>query len=386
MTLPLMSKLVRPGSWGHKLLGYGLPLLLVAFTANHVEYWFRHKRASAPGVQPVVVRAEKGFLPGHRTIGIDEASTSPDGELFLRFTTLGQWEYDPKSPSPCPRAVQELSGRDISCIGFMYPLEAGSELKTFCLLRSTQTCCYGPRPQYNQYLLVEMKSPVTFERLTPVIVKGKFYPDPQPEQGYIYRMEGKSVTPVRDEQPDLDPVEAAKSSGLPLFDFALLSEAQNQGASGLPRELLSLEGKRVLVAGYLLDRQEGPAPQVLVGKDWWDGVSKGKPPTIYDAVAVFAQGASEMPPVWKERGLFAGTLHVETDPKQWSNAGIVSLHQATRRLGADKVKGYILKPAYEVVMFGILMALGLWGLRSRGANGPKDGLAVTPVSRDGGES
>ena len=75
-------------------------------------------------------------------------------------------------PDACPKAIQALSGHTVSCIGFMYPLEAGSKIKEFCLLRSTQTCCYGPRPQFNQYLLVECRKPVSFERFAPIIVQG----------------------------------------------------------------------------------------------------------------------------------------------------------------------------------------------------------------------
>src|SRR5437762_8336020 len=124
----------------------------------------------------------------------------------------------------------------------MYPLEAGERVKSFCLLRSTQTCCYGPRPQYNQYLLVESSTPVSFVRLAPVLVHGKFFVDPNPNDGYIYRMEADSVRPAEPETPDVDPVMAAQRAHLPLFDYAPLAGARTK----LPPSLTDLDGKTVV--------------------------------------------------------------------------------------------------------------------------------------------
>jgi len=373
----------KPGrsSWGRRLLKYGLPLLLVAFAANHAEHWLRRNRSPSTRTPQVIVRAEKGDI-GHRTIGIEESRPTSDDALFLRFATLGQWNYDPNASSPCPAAVQSLSGRRVSCLGFMYPLEAGTELKMFCLLRTTQTCCYGPRPQYNQYLLVEMDHPVHFERLCPVIVTGTFYPDAQPAQGFIYRLEGSSVTPLRDEQPALDPVDAARDAGVPLFDFDLLGAAEKSGAQGLSPELLALDGRRVMVAGYLLDRKEGETPQILVGKEWWDGVSRGKPPTIYTAVAVFPRDAGEVPPLWKDKGLFTGLLHVERDPAAWGKAGIVSLLEAERDPGASASSGPLLNPIYEGLLLCALLLVGFLGDRLSRRSAPS--REQTPDSEDEG--
>ena len=82
----------------------------------------------------------------------------------------------------------------------MRMLGSSASIFSFCLLRSTQTCCYGPSPQYNQYLLVEMPKPVRMERMAPVLVTGKFVVDPKPDEGYIYRLEGTAMQPVEDEK------------------------------------------------------------------------------------------------------------------------------------------------------------------------------------------
>ena len=133
---------------------------------------------------------DEGYQAGHYTIGINERALQKDS-VTLFFSTLKKWRYKPERPTPAPPEVMENDNRHVRVTGFIYPLEAGSQISTFCLLRSTQTCCYGPKPQYNQYVLVEMDHPVPFERLRPVEVEGTFHVEPRPEEGYIYRMDGK---------------------------------------------------------------------------------------------------------------------------------------------------------------------------------------------------
>ena len=140
---------------------------------------------------------EKGPA-GHKTIGIDESSLGEDAgkEMPLTFASLMKWEYDAKKNSPPPESVKKLDGRKVRIMGFMYPLQEGANIQKFSLLRSTQTCCYGPKPQYNQYIFVEMVKPTQFRRLDPVSCVGVFRIDPSPDEGFIYRMEGESCRAV----------------------------------------------------------------------------------------------------------------------------------------------------------------------------------------------
>ena len=342
-----------------RLLLYGVPLLLLLFAANHLEYHFRQQRLKSHDAAGMAIRLESNPLSGHMTIGIEEGSSN-EGDSLLHFASLGQWEYDPKAPSECPKQIQALSGRNTSCLGFMYPLESGAELKTFCLMRSTQTCCYGPRPQYNQYLLVEMKSPVKFERLTPVVVHGRFIVDPQPSQGYIYRMEGVGVTPVEDDEPDGNPADEATKAGLPLFDFAQLETAWKD--KEIPAALKALDGKSVMVAGYFFERADKPIPQLLVGCKYWDGVSKGIPPGIFNAVLAYPMDSNQMPPVWKDKGIMKGVVHVEPDSKAWSRKGIVSLENAVRMRKGKPLRldsGPRLETWQEALLLGVLLLFAL---------------------------
>ena len=195
-------------------------VVATTIAANHVE---RHLRANRIRRQDQerdvpVVQAVDGTA-GHGSLQIDE-QTHRSGYLY--FDTLESWTFSKTNPGVCPESVKEADGKKVKITGFMYPLQEAANLKVFCLLRSTQTCCYGPRPQYNQYVFVEMAEPAKFERLAPVVVEGKFVIDPRPDEGYIYRMEGRSIRPAVPNDQPASATEFARQNNLPIFDFAPL--------------------------------------------------------------------------------------------------------------------------------------------------------------------
>lgn len=339
-------------------LRYGLPFLLLIFAANHLEYHFRQKHTEPHGVSDVVVRTENDILSGHTSIGIEENTLKSDVSSLLHFSTLAQWNYDRKAPLSPPEQIQKLNGQAMSCIGFIYPLEPGTMLKTFCLLRTTQTCCYGPRPQYNQFILVEMKSPVKFERLRPVIVHGRFFVDPQPSQGYIFRMEGDSSTLVSDDEPEANPADESSKTGIPLFDFASIQAIENSKTKELPASLLTMDNKTILIGGYFSGRIEGDNPKLLIGCKFWDGKIQGSQPTIYNTAIAFPE-PGQMPALWKEKGIMKGILHVEKDPVLWRQKGIISLEKAVP-VGAKGASlmvnhGPYLEPWHELLVLIVFM-------------------------------
>ena len=114
----------------------------------------------------------------------------------VKDTAFMTWDYDVSTNPQPPEDIKKANGRKIKLIGFMYPLQQGKSIQYFCLLRTTQTCCYGPRPQYNQYVFVEMKTPTSFHRLDPVSCTGKLRVEPTPDEGFIYRMEGETCSVV----------------------------------------------------------------------------------------------------------------------------------------------------------------------------------------------
>ncbi len=182
----------RYGIWGSVVLTWAY-----LFSASAETSCARDSRdgQGPENSNAIQIIKEKG-PEGHQTIGIVEKSISSDsGALVsLTFRRLMAWQYDDKNNASPPKTIKALNDRRVRLTGFMYPLQEGENISYFCLLRTTQTCCYGPRPQYNQYVFVEMKKPTRFCRLDPISCTGIFKVEPTPEEGFIYRMEGEACS------------------------------------------------------------------------------------------------------------------------------------------------------------------------------------------------
>jgi hypothetical protein len=374
---------------GSKWFAVWLAVLLGIFAANHIEYaWRSRANAARPSGDKIVIKEEQSLV-GHRTIGVSEATLPGGGDMpFLRFGALGAWAFDPETPSPCPAVVQSLSGRTFSAVGFMYPLDSGVRVKNFCLLRSTQTCCYGPRPQYNQYILVNMKEPVKFERLAPVIVQGKFFAEAKPDDGYIYRMDGDTMVPAAKEEVQINATEAAQKEGLDLFSFLALEPLRRAAEETtapvrVTPELLALNGKKMVLDGFLVG-QSRDALEVLVGKYWWDGAVQGTPPDMYNAVKVFPKDDNELPPAWQQKVVFTGIVHVAADPADWPTQGIVSLHEAVKGVPGQGGGGVVFAPGPflpvedEALILAAFLAISFARYYHRAAAAPAQTLPQPP--------
>ena len=72
----------------NKLFYIWLLFLILVFTANHIEYYYRTREISdrSKNTGAVIVKAEDGQM-GHSTIGVDETSiVSDDGRTFSNET------------------------------------------------------------------------------------------------------------------------------------------------------------------------------------------------------------------------------------------------------------------------------------------------------------
>ena len=117
-----------------------------------------------------------------------------------------------------------------------------------------------------------MKEPVKFQRLTPVMISGKFFVEPKPDDGYIYRMEGDSLSTVGDDAPDIDPVRSAKQAKLPLFDYTpLMAMAKRPKSAPVAKDLRfdvrkAGGGRRVLREPRFVTAAETDLGENMVGR------------------------------------------------------------------------------------------------------------------------
>jgi hypothetical protein len=307
---------------------------------------------------------------GHSSIQIDEQTRRAG---YLYFNTLESWAFSKNNPGGCPQSVLEADGKKVKITGFMYPLQEAADLKAFCLLRSTQTCCYGPRPQYNQYVFVEMPQPAKFERLAPVVVEGKFVVDPKPGEGYIYRMEGQSVRPAVPNDQPASAAEFARQNNLSIFDFAPLEAAKAAADknAAIAQLAADLDGKQLVLSGFIVGKTKDTPPKVMIGKYAWDGKAKGTPPGLYNAVLVTPKTAGDMPPVWWQEAVFKGAIRVTQEPSERAKNGIVSLQEAVLAVAPASDQdllvdaGPLLPLFYELTILVICGGIFLEGAFSR---------------------
>lgn len=354
-------------------------VMLAVFAANHVEHYLRAERIHRQAQeQDVPIMQVVSNAAGHTAIQIDEQARRSG---FLYFNTLETWAYSKESPTPCPQGVQEANGHKVKLTGFMYPLQEAGEMKVFCLLRSTQTCCYGPRPQYNQYVFVEMPSSVKFERLAPVVVEGIFRVDPRPDEGYIYRLEGESVRPaVASDQP-ASASEFARENNLPIFDFATLEAAKTAAdKEAAIARLADLDGKQMVLQGFIVGKTSDTPVKVMIGKYAWDGKAKGTPPGLYNTVLVSPKAAGDLPPVWWQEAVYKGTVRVTKEPAEQAKNGVVSLQDAVLAVAPASQQGVLfdagllLPVPYELIILaacGGMLLLGLFTKSPRPTSGAR---------------
>ena len=319
-----------------------LVVLALVIAANHLEYHLRPRPDPGPGP---VVRAEAG-PDGHTTIALRESTE----DSALTFARLGAWDFKPGRPAPAD--LQGLNGQMVTITGFMYPLGPGDQLSTFCLLRSTQTCCYGPRPQFTQYLLVETTAPVALERLAPVTVHGRFQLDPQPAQGYVYRLEAATVS-AHATHP-VDPEIWARDHGRDRWRWAILDQPGLVAEPPvLPPDLAALEGRRMVVDGAVHHRQE---TTLLVAAT---APGQGPVPGLRQALTIhLAEGQT---PTEAPFGAWEGLLRITADPGQWPDLGVVRLEDArplpTQIAAMDDRR--LIPPEVEILLVVILILTGV---------------------------
>lgn len=331
------------------------------FAANHVEHHLRAERIRHQAQErDVPVMQVVNNVAGHTSIQIDE-QTRRSG--FLYFNTLESWAYTKEAPTPCPQSVLEANGKKVKLTGFMYPLQDAASLTVFCLLRSTQTCCYGPRPQYNQYVFVEMPQPVKFERLAPVVVEGRFVVDPKPDDGYIYRLAGESVRPAVPNDQPANAVDFARQGNLPIFDFAPVEAAKSAAdkEAAIARMAADLDGKAMVLGGFIVGKTGDAPVKIMIGKYPWDGKAKGTPPGLYNTVLVSPGGAGDLPPVWWQEAVFKGTIHVTKEPSERARSGIVSLQDATLAVAAGSGPDALIDTGPVLPMLYEIMILAVFG-------------------------
>ncbi|MBF0407414.1 MAG: ankyrin repeat domain-containing protein [Candidatus Riflebacteria bacterium] len=260
---------------------------------------------------------------GHYSVGINDDSLKEHD--IISFSLLNRWNYNRENNSDgAPEEIKKLNGSIFSIAGFMFPLQEGEKIKAFLLMATTQTCCYGPRPQFTQFMLVESEKPVEFSRIRPVIVSGKFFLEPKPDDGYIFRMECHDIQQTEITENNFSE-NMYNASDVRDFDFSLLEglkkSVQNTELEriALPGSISAFVGQLVSMKGNIVFKKDSDSEHAFVLARYpWDGCCQGTPPDIFTSVEVFLASDVRLPQIWQKSGVFVGNLsenNVETRKK-----------------------------------------------------------------------
>ncbi len=322
-----------PSPWAVIIIGCWL---LMVFSIYRVLYPAPIPYSSQGITLPNTRLTEVQGPEGHKSISI-VVDGQPGQIQLLPFSELAQWNYDAEKPTGAPLSIQWRHGKKTSMVGFMFPLTEGETVSAFCLMATTQTCCYGPKPQFNQFALVECRQPVYFERMRPVLVTGDFFVEPRPQDGYIFRIEADNVQPIG-QQLYANVKIASSTPVLDWFWFTALQSQQRTDARtpeeyfsriNLPDELLALADKEVVVQGFQAGafRFVTGESGVIVSKDFWDGCCTGVPPTPFNSVPVVIASGTPQPEVWSQNVRFVGVLRIRSR-QEWPHRGLMALEEA----------------------------------------------------------
>jgi|GEM_PF-3435258 len=271
----------------------------------------------------------------HLSIGVkNESLIKIDG--FVPFSRLMSWDFQSEaSGTPLPQNISDLDKKRVALIGFMFPLQEGDAIKTFMLMNSTQTCCYGPCPQINQYVLVESTHELAFERYKPVLVKGTFFVEPRPQDGYIFRMECDSLDVPTD--PSINRQTTDDSHNNPSnFNWQWLQDLARSDPEEIDLERLSIPaslsaylGKQIRLEGNLIrERNDTQSTSLVLACYPWDGCCMGIPPNNFTSMQLSMASGSPIPATWMKSGVLDGILE-PVPPGNRREQGLLRLRDVT---------------------------------------------------------
>ena len=281
---------------------------------------------------------------GHTTITLDDASVLQLDRQIVPFSFFKTWDYNIDNPdNPAPSQIIELHEKIVSVAGFMFPLSEGENINAFMLMASTQTCCYGPRPEFNQFILTEFATPVKFERFRPVLVRGRLFIEPKPEDGYIMRMQGETIE-VIDMVPtcgsvthnpealvpsEVDPGSIPFWEALAMFESKTIDEFQTKE---IPEFFESNSQAELTLKGYIAGAflGENREPLLLIGKSPWDGCCTGVAPNPFNSFIIEISSENPgflNPDQYAQIVTVKGNLEIRPRPT-WKDYGPVWLRSA----------------------------------------------------------
>ena len=94
--------------------------------------------------------------PEERRENLEKALTAESEPYVIDMHDLGGWELDEREENPIPDYILALDGKEFVMRGFMMPDIDFEHIRSFHLVRSLFSCCFGAPPQINEIMRVTL--------------------------------------------------------------------------------------------------------------------------------------------------------------------------------------------------------------------------------------
>ena len=115
---------------------------------------------------------------------------------FVRFDKLEGWPYEDGFKN-MPKELEKLNGKRVAMAGFMLPIDEVENIKTFYLVKSLWSCCYGVPPDVNGLVKVNVKAKKGCAyQYDPILIVGTFRLKKVMDEDYcicIYQLDDATV-------------------------------------------------------------------------------------------------------------------------------------------------------------------------------------------------
>ncbi|MFK5955358.1 MAG: DUF3299 domain-containing protein [Planctomycetota bacterium] len=94
--------------------------------------------------------------PEERRANLEKSLAAESGPFVIDLHDLGGWELDEREEHPIPDYILALDGKEFIMRGFMMPDIDFEHIRSFHLVRSLFSCCFGAPPQINEIMRVTL--------------------------------------------------------------------------------------------------------------------------------------------------------------------------------------------------------------------------------------
>jgi len=138
-----------------------LPLLAFACSKEEVppQLMETQEAAVAPATPAVDYSQDywsSAMTAEERKASLEQRIKNGKEPFHIDIHDLGGWEFDERKEQPFPDYILALNGKEVIMRGFMMPDIDFEHIRSFHLVRSLYSCCFGAPPQLNEILRVEL--------------------------------------------------------------------------------------------------------------------------------------------------------------------------------------------------------------------------------------